>query len=307
MNKQIQHKINLFDIQIDNSSWPIFDSLLSIDRIPPPQLLKWIGNKQRFAEIISKTFPNEFRCYFEPFVGSGAVLGAISPKIGVAGDVLKPLVDLWKLLQENPDRLFLHYKKNWEAYIESPKETYVRVLADYNNSPNPEDFLFISRSCYGGVIRFTKAGKMSTPIGPHTPISPESLRDRMVLWRNRVKGTNFIHGSFEQTMSEAGDGDIVYCDPPYVDSQAILYGAQSFDINKLWKAIDGCKKRGAKVALSIDGRKKSGAKVVELNMPTDLFKRQLFINNGSSMLKRFQKKDETMIGEDVHDRLLLTW
>lgn len=148
---------------------------------------------------------------------------------------------------------------------------------------------------------------MSTPMGPHRPISPLTLKERMILWRNRVKGTKFIFGSFEDTLSGAAHGDIVYCDPPYVDSQTILYGAQSFDINKLWETIRECKIRGAKVALSIDGHKKSGSKIIDLNIPKDIFERQIFIDNGYSMLKRFQKKDETMAGEGVHDRLLLTW
>lgn len=308
MSKNILQKpIGLFEIQIEDFPWPTFDTLITPERKPPPQLLKWIGNKQRFAVTITKTFPLEYKRYFEPFVGSGAILGAMSPKTAIASDVLKPLIDLWKLLQENPDKLYLSYQKNWEEYIQKPKKTYSRILASYNEAPNAEDFLFISRTCYGGVIRFTKAGKMSTPMGPHSPISPDSFKERMILWRNRVKGTKFVCASFEEIMSEAKEGDIVYCDPPYVDSQTILYGAQSFDINKLWEAIKDCRIRGAKVALSIDGRKKSGSKVIELNIPDGLFERQLFIDNGSSMLKRFQKKDETMIGEDVHDRLLLTW
>ncbi len=306
---KVKHNVapTLFEITRGDSRWPIYDSLLPIERKPPPQLLKWIGNKQRFAVIIGQTLPKDYKRYFEPFVGSGAVLGAMSPAVGIAGDVIKPLIELWHFLQEDPDKLYLHYEKNWKRYIKKPREIYSRILDSYNESPNALDFLFISRTCYGGVIRFTKAGMMSTPIGPHQPIAPESLRERMILWRNRVKNTTFTYGSFEETMSKAKSGDIVYCDPPYIDSQAILYGAQTFKISNLWQAISECKERGAKVALSIDGKKKSGSRVIDLNMPPTLFERQLYINNGSSMLKRFQKKDETMIGENVHDRLLLTW
>lgn len=307
MNNRLALQANLFTLVKEDTPWPIFDSLLTVERKPPPQLLKWIGNKQKSAEIITRVFPIDYNRYFEPFIGSGAILGAMNPKNGIAGDVIKPLVDLWQLLQDDPDKMFEYYKKNWESYIENPKEVYTKILSSYNKSPNALDFLFISRTCYGGVIRFTKAGTMSTPMGPHKPIPPESFRQRMILWRNRVKNTKFIHASFEETIADAADGDIVYCDPPYVDSQTILYGAQKFDIKKLWQTIGECKSRGAKVALSIDGHKKSGSKVINLNMPDGLFERQLLVNNGSSMLKRFQKKDEVMIGEDVHDRLLLTW
>jgi DNA adenine methylase len=296
----------LFDDQENSLGWDIKKDYFS-RRIPPKQLLKWVGNKQRFAAEIANIFPSKFNKYIEPFVGSGAVLGAIAPQRGIAGDILSPLIDMWNILKSDPQLLYNHYKKCWESYVINPKETYTRTLASYNEKPNPLDFVFISRSCYGGVIRFTKQGKMSTPIGPHKPISPESFKERIILWRTRVKNTTFLQTSFENTMNQAAKDDIIYCDPPYVDSQAILYGAQAFKLSTLWETIEKAKSKGAKIALSIDGHKKSGMKVIKLDIPKGLFTRQLFVKGGSSMLRRLQKTGEIMTGEDVHDRLLLTW
>lgn len=42
-----------------------------------PALLKWIGNKQRFAETIVSYMPNHFINYYEPFLGSGAVMAEL--------------------------------------------------------------------------------------------------------------------------------------------------------------------------------------------------------------------------------------
>ena len=42
-----------------------------------PALLKWIGNKQRFASIIVANMPTTFNNYYEPFLGSGAVLAEL--------------------------------------------------------------------------------------------------------------------------------------------------------------------------------------------------------------------------------------
>lgn len=42
-----------------------------------PALLKWIGNKQRFAETIVSYMPDEFVNYYEPFLGSGAVMAEL--------------------------------------------------------------------------------------------------------------------------------------------------------------------------------------------------------------------------------------
>lgn len=111
---------------------------------------------------------------------------------------------------------------------------------------------------------------------------------------------------YEEAMDEACPGDVVYCDPPYRHSQAILYGAQEFQLTRLFDVIERCKHRGVFVALSIDGKKRSGATVCELPIPDGLFEREVYIHVGRSMLRRFQMGGKTLEGEVVQDRLLLT-
>ncbi len=108
-------------------------------------------------------------------------------------------------------------------------------------------------------------------------------------------------------MAAAGTGDLVYCDPPYADSQAILYGAQAFSLERLFTSIAACKKRGAKVALGIDGTKFSGRKLCDVPVPFGLFEREAFIKVGRSMLKRFQMDGQNLENHEVSDRLLLTY
>jgi DNA adenine methylase len=272
------------------------------------QLLKWVGNKQRFAHEIIGFFPQDYGTYFEPFIGSGAVLGTLAPKHGVAGDVLEPLVQIWQTLSNDPDQLVEWYAERWRLYhAHGGKDGYEIIKATYNRHPNGADLLFLSRSCYGGVVRFRKDGYMSTPCGVHAPISPAAFRERVRLWAERVHGTTFIHADALETMGRAVAGDLVYCDPPYVDSQTILYGAQNFDLEKLFEAISDCKARGVKVALSIDGTKRSGNKICDVPIPTGVFEREAMVNCGRSMLRRFQMAGETLESEVVNDRLLLTW
>jgi len=99
----------------------------------------------------------------------------------------------------------------------------------------------------------------------------------------------------------------VYCDPPYVCSQAILYRGQDFSLRRLMRVIAECKGRGVRVALSIDGKKKSGRVDCELSIPDGLFEREVFLDCGRSMLRRFQREGESLEDEVVHDRLLLTY
>lgn len=273
------------------------------------QLLKWIGNKQRFAHEIISYFPKEFGTYYEPFLGSGAVLGTLSPQNAVASDVFKPLIEIWQTLKNNPNLLIQWYKNRWERLENgNKKEEYEKIKSDYNNYPNGADLLFLCRSCYGGVVRFRQSdGYMSTPCGVHKPISPESFASRVSIWHKRTENTNFLHKDYKFSMYMAKKGDLIYCDPPYSHTQSILYGAQSFSLEKLFESIEDCKKRGVYVALSIDGTKKSGDLICDIPIPHGLFEREIQVNCGKSMLKRFQMGGESLKKENVTDRLLLTY
>lgn len=273
------------------------------------QLLKWIGNKQRFGNEIISYFPEEYGKYIEPFLGSGAVLGTLSPNKAIASDVLKPLIDIWITLKNEPQKLKVWYAERWDSFMAvNRQEAYEQIKASYNKQPNAADLLFLSRACYGGVVRFRQNdGYMSTPCGIHQPISPESFSKRVDIWRDRILGADFYHSDFELIMEHAEPGDVVYCDPPYSHSQTILYGAQSFNLERLLKTISECKDRGVYVLLSIDGTKKSGNYLCDLLIPKGLFEREVMVNCGRSMLKRFQMEGEELSNEMVSDRLLLTW
>jgi DNA adenine methylase len=280
-------------------------------RVAPfkPQLLKWIGNKQRSAREIVSYFPEALGTYFEPFLGGGGVLGTLAPAKAVASDVFKPLMEIWQTLHDDPDRLKRWYADRWRAMMAGNKvEEYERIKAAYNAQPNGADLVFLCRSCYGGVVRFRQAdGFMSTPCGVHQPIPPAAFSRRVDAWRRRTQGTRFLVSDYKQAMALAKRGDLVYCDPPYTHSQSILYGSQSFVLGELFETIACCKARGVYVALSIDGTKKSGNMVCDIPIPEGLFDREVLVNCGRSMLKRFQMGGRSLEKEVVADRLLLTY
>lgn len=282
------------------------------ERLPPPpfrgQLLKWIGNKQRFAPEIIKHFPKVFGTYFEPFVGSGAVVGTLAPKQAVAGDAYAPLIEIWTALKESPQAVAQWYAERHALVAQLGKSAaYDEVRRAFNASPNGADLLFLSRACYGGVVRFRKRdGHMSTPVGAHNPMPPDKFAQRAEAWHARIRSVEFVHSDYRELFARAKKGDLVYCDPPYQDSQAILYGAQAFRLKELFETIEEAKGRGVITALSIDGSKQSGANIVKISPPADLFAREEAIDCGRSMLKRFQMEGQTLENEVVSDRLYLT-
>ena len=270
-----------------------------------PALLKWIGNKQRFASTIISYMPDSFNNYYEPFLGSGAVLAELLMKDATslyphfehayASDILPFLIDIFNIVKNEPDKLIDYYSKEIKLYYEDPVAHYEVIRNRFNQDHNGFDFCLLSRTCYSGVIRFRKAdGYMSTPRGPHNPISPETFKKRVALWSELIQKADFNVASFEDSMSKPQKGDVVYCDPPYTHSQGIIYGAQDFNITHLWDKIAECKDRGAYVMLSINGTRESQKKDISVVIPNGLFERELLVNCGTSMIDRLQNSGKEM-------------
>jgi len=283
-----------------------------------PALLKWIGSKQRFASTIVSYMPDSFQAYYEPFLGSGAVLGellrqdatAMYPHFerAYASDILPFLIEIFEAVKNEPQALIDYYASEIEKYYDNPFEQYEVIRDRFNRNHNGLDFCLLSRTCYSGIIRFRKAdGYMSTPRGPHKPIPPKTFEKRVMLWSELIQKAEFSAMSFEKAMEKPREGDVVYCDPPYTHSQSIIYGAQDFRIELLWDRIAECKERGAYVMLSINGMRESKKKDISVEIPDGLFEREVLIDCGTSMIDRLQNSGKEMTNEKVHDKLLLTW
>lgn len=281
-------------------------------------LLKWVGNKRKVAQKIISYFPSQFNNYYEPFVGSGAVLAELQTektesllmnfKNSFASDNNQNLIEIFNYVKKDPDKLINYYQENIEHYLDNKEANYAKIRDRYNHNPNGLDFCLLSRTCYGGIIRFRKSdGYMSTPVGPHKPIKPASFKKRVIYWHELVSETDFDCLDFKIAMARAKKDDVIYCDPPYTHSQGILYGAQDFKIEELWDAIAKAKSRGAKVLVSINGKRESSHKDISVTPPAGLFERIIDINVGKSMVDRLQKGGQKMVNSEVTDKLMLTY
>ena len=114
-------------------------------------MLKWIGNKQRFAETIVSYMPQQFNNYYEPFLGSGAVMAELLYSDGAklmphfqkayGSDILPFLVDIFILAKENPELLTEYYKREITEYYLSPEKKYNEIKQVYKNDKEIVDAL----------------------------------------------------------------------------------------------------------------------------------------------------------------------
>ena len=118
-----------------------------------PALLKWIGNKQRFAGTIISYMPEQFNNYYEPFLGSGAVMAQLLYQSSTtntpifahsyASDILPFLIDIFNIVKYDPKQIKNYYSKEIEEYYKNPNDKYNEIRDRFNSNHNALDFCLL--------------------------------------------------------------------------------------------------------------------------------------------------------------------
>ena len=75
--------------------------------------IKWAGGKQKFASKIVDVLGRRCNKYFEPFVGSGAVLLQMQPPKAFCSDVNAELINLYRVVKKHPMELIEEINNNF--------------------------------------------------------------------------------------------------------------------------------------------------------------------------------------------------
>lgn len=260
-------------------------------------VIKWSGSKRSQANDIVKLFPNDFNTYYEPFIGGGSVLYTVSPFNGICGDICTPLIALWNEIKERPLQLAESYKQRWQWLQDEGQDVYYTIRDRFNRHQNPEDFLFITRTCTNGLIRFNKSGEFNNSFHiTRKGIFPSTMQKIILDWSQRIQRTQFINSDYHNTLSTVKKGDIVYLDPPYENTKGMYYGR--IDYNLLWNELDRLNSIGVKYILSFDGIR--GGKNILAKVPEELYVRHELIKSGVSSFDRVVNGKYTVVYESVY-------
>lgn len=260
-------------------------------------VIKWSGSKRHQANSILQQFPEEFKSYYEPFVGSGAILYAASPEHAIAGDVCEPLIDLWKVIQKEPDALISHYDYHWHLLQEKGHTIFYEVRDRFNKEQNPCDFFFLSRTCVNGLIRFNKKGEFNNSLH-HTRkgINPTSADKIIHQWSRRLAHVEFKVGDYRETTAEATAGDLIYLDPPYFHTRGRYYG--TIDYEEFIDYLTMLNEKGIKYILSYDGSR--GKKTYKAPLPENLYSRKYLVTSGNSPFKKVMDNQTELVKEALY-------
>lgn len=242
-------------------------------------VIKWSGSKRSQAEKIKALMPTVFNTYYEPFVGGGSILYAVSPRKAVCGDICRPLIEFWEMVKKNPKKLSNSYNDRWKKLQKEGHLFYYRVRERFNHCKNPEDLLFLTRTCVNGLIRFNANGDFNNSFH-HTRkgIDPVCLEKIIIDWSERLQQAEFRVCSYLDLAQSMSEGDFAYLDPPYFHTKGRYYGTLNYqEFISFLKALNN---KGVLFILSYDGRR--GGKDYKVELPKEIYKRKMLIKSGNS-------------------------
>ena len=274
--------------------------------------VKWAGGKGQLIEQIKGYIPEEFKTYYEPFIGGGALFFYLwneeRLKKAVIADNNPDLINIYRVIKEDVDELIENLKN--PKYV-NEKEAYYKI-----REWEPEDpvekaarMLYLNKTCFNGLYRVNSKGKFNVPFGRYK--NPKFLDEgNLREVHEALKNTEIRLCDFEEGVKGTKKGDFVYFDPPYhplsITANFTSYTKQSFkeeDQMRLAKTFKRLAKKGVYVMLSNSYTDFIEKLYGEFNLQTVYAKR--YINsdpNGRGEIREYlilsYKPDSDILGEN---------
>ncbi|WP_313062881.1 DNA adenine methylase [Atlantibacter hermannii] len=220
--------------------------------------LKWAGGKYSLLTELNELIPSGRRL-IEPFVGGGSVfLNSDKHASFLLADVNTDLIYLYQMLAVVPEKVTAEARLLFALL--NTEEGYLAVRDDFNAQrlAGPERaaaFLFLNRHCFNGLIRYNRASEFNVGWGKYSaPYFPEA---EIEAFASMAHNCVFLNAGYCRTLALAGEGDVIYCDPPYEPMPGTAgftsYAAGGFtwdDQVALTKSCIAAHQRGARVVIS---------------------------------------------------------
>lgn len=224
--------------------------------------IKWVGGKTQLLSEISSRIPSEYKKYYEPFLGGGAVLFNIQPQSAIVNDINPQLVNAYVQIRDNPLEL-IKIIEEFDS-MEIDKEVYYSIREQYNNHILNNDYdtetaalmIWLNKHCFNGLYRVNKKGLFNVPFNNKT--KGNSINNSMILDISKyLKKVTITCLDFEKACEEVSKEDFVYFDSPYIPESETAdftsytkYGFSYEDHVRLAELFKELDRRGAFVMLS---------------------------------------------------------
>ncbi len=268
-------------------------------RLPHP--IPYQGSKRKLAPMIDDYLPKGIDTFYEPFAGSAAmtIYAAHHRRAErfVVADSLEPMVDLLRSIVEEPDRTSARYGEVWRGQRDGETGYFNEVRDRYNSDRDPVDLLYLICRCVKNAVRFNKDGRFTQSVDKRRlGMRPEKMQAAVLGVSRILRGrTEFRVGDWRETAADAGPGDFVYMDPPYLGTSIGRDKRyhQQLTQEALCEGLEELTRRGVPFALSYDGM--TGGREYGPPLPDALGLTRLLLHAGTSSQSTLSgRKEETV-------------
>ena len=219
--------------------------------------LKWAGGKSRLISQYEEYLPpmDDVRRYYEPFIGSAALFFHLQPPVAYLSDRNRKLIETYEVVRDDVEALIeaLQPHKNEKEYY---YEVRAQDPADLTKIERAARLIYMNKTCYNGLYRENQKGEFNVPFGRYK--RPKICdKPRLRAASKALQGVHLEAVDFEEAVAEAGEGDFVYFDPPYVPLNATSsftsysrFGFDEADHRRLAATYRALHDRGCRVMLS---------------------------------------------------------
>lgn len=231
------------------------------NRLAAP-VVKWVGGKRQLLDDFSPLFPKQISSYCEPFLGGGAVLFHLQPRVSLVNDINADLIQMYEVIRDDVEALIVALSKhpNEEEHFyrvrdwDRDKEKYQKL----SKVEKAARIIYLNKTCYNGLFRVNNAGEFNTPFGHYKKpniVNEPTLRAVSTYFQKAE--ISFSSVDYAEVLAKVPKGTFVYLDPPYdpISGTANFtgYARGGFDRAeqvRLRECCDDLDRRGIKFMLS---------------------------------------------------------
>ena len=260
-----------------------------------PHPIPYQGSKRKLAAQILSFFPPRIHSFIEPFAGSAALtLAAAAQALAsrhLINDLNQPLMDLWRMILQEPEELAKQYEALWNAQHVDQREYYDTVRCQFNQTRHPPLLLFLLARCVKAAVRYNADGEFNqSPDNRRFGSLPETMREHILGAAALLEGkTECRSVDFKDVVARATADDLIYLDPPYqgVCGERDPRYLKGVRFDEFVEVLETLNARDISYIVSYDGR--TGAKVHGRPTPRDLGLFRIELRAGRS-------SQETLLG-----------
>ena len=178
----------------------------------------------------------------------------LRPQVSVLSDLNSRLIETYRAIREDPLPVQGYLREHHERHCKGHYYE-VRGTEFARQSERAAQFLYLNRTCWNGLYRENLAGKFNVPIGTKSLVYDPD--EDLLAVSSQLKCADIVCCDFEATMDKAGEGDFVFCDPPYTTAHNmngfVKYNQRIFswdDQIRLRDAATRAMERGATVIIT---------------------------------------------------------